>query len=205
MLKSTLRTAFALAATAALLGACTATLPAPEVTRFHRGDVRPSTVYVEQADPRRQGTLEFGMQADAVRAGWARLGFRPVPDRAQADYVSRVDFTVEGRAVSRGAPVTIGLGGGGASFGRGGGFGLGGGVSFPVGQPRASGVATATLFVDLRRAQTGEALWEGRASVTAQGRSVGEAAQRALPLLEDAVFSDFPGPSGQTTRYKPRP
>lgn len=194
-----------IAALALGLSAC-ATTPRPDVVRFHLGaQIAPGTVYVEPVDPAASQSLEYRIYADEVRDGWRRLGFTPADTRAGTEYVSTIALTSAMRpgGPSR-SPVSVGIGGGGGSYGRGGGFGGGGiGISLPLGRRSSNNVALTELTVTLRRRSDSSAVWEGRAAVEAPTSARTGAAPQTVPTLVDALFSDFPGPSGVTTRYRP--
>lgn len=200
----------AAAAAAALgLAACAGTTPAPQVTRFHlNAPIPQGTVFVEAVDPAAAGSLEYRSYADEVARGWQRLGFQPARTRAEADYVSTVLLQSATRPrAPRQSPVSIGVGVGGGSFGRrGGSFGGGSvGVGLPLGGARrGSTVAFSELTVTLRRASDASAVWEGRAGVETLAASPNGSLTSAVPQLVDALFGDFPGRSGETTRYRPR-
>ncbi|OYZ11466.1 MAG: hypothetical protein B7Y36_04700 [Novosphingobium sp. 28-62-57] len=94
-------------------------------------------------------------------------------------------------------PVSVGVGGSTGSFGSGLGLGLG----FNLGGGPKDFVVTR-LSVRIRDKRTGESLWEGRAdnreSAKAKEAAIGEAA----PRLARALFSGFPGTSGETISVK---
>ena len=192
---------FLAAAGLLVVAACTTT-PQAQVSRFHLGgQIARGTVFVEPVDPTKPASLEFEAYAERVRDAWGRLGFRPVTERAGAEYVSVVSFSVGSRTgVSSGSPVSVGVGGGTGSYGG----GVGMGVSFPIGGSRSGEVTISQLGVTLRRASDATAIWEGRALVEAKRGSAQGSMTGAAPLLVDAIFSDFPGRSGTTTVYKPK-
>lgn len=192
------------AAHAASLSACTST-PSAEVTRFHLGgQIARGTVFLEPAEPQAAGSIEFRTYANRVAEGWRRLGFQPVSSRGMAEYVSVLSYGYGTRSAIRNSGSSVSVGVGGSSGGwHGGGFGVGGGVSIPLGGSKSENVALSSLGVTLRRSSDATAIWEGRASVEATSGQAEGNLSGAVPLLVDAVFSNFPGPSGKTTVYKP--
>lgn len=195
--------AVAVAAAFAGLAGCATTRPTTEVTRFHLGGpIASGLVLVEPADPARSGGLEAQSFAAEVERGWQGLGFTPTRDRARAEYVSTFDWASGARpgAAGGGSGVSIGIGGGG---GYGGGVGLGGAITLPLGGRSDGVVAVNQLNVTLRRRSDSTAVWEGRAYLEASRRSPAGSLASAFPQLVDAVFREFPGPSGATVRYKP--
>ena len=185
----------AIVAGAALLASCASTQQA-DVTRFHLGQpVARSSVFVTSANPADASSLEFRTYAAAVSDKLRQLGFTAAPSLAQAELVGAVDVTQGTReSLSRGSGLSIGIGGG--TFGRH--VGVGGSVNIPVGQSKPNDIAVTTLSVQLKRRSDSSVIWEGRA--TAESRA--GAAGTVVPALADALFRDFPGPSGQTVRVR---
>lgn len=187
-------------AAALALGGCASTGTAPvSATRFHLGEpVARGTVAVipvTGAEP----SLEFRSYADAVARELARNGYRPIPDAATAQFVADVGFSRFNRTGGRArSPVSIGIGGGGFSGGRRSGFGLGGAIGFPIGGGRDAGVIVSELTVRIRQRPGDSVIWEGRAQ--GEARATSDAAQPVLTAdrLAGAVFSGFPGRSGET-------
>src|SRR3546814_12129641 len=81
----------------------------------------------------------------------------------------------------------------------GGGLGIGLGTSFGLGKGKSRDITVTTLAVQLKRASDEAVIWEGRAI----GRTESDAAPAdEIGRLADALFRDFPGPSGQTVEVK---
>ncbi len=194
---SPVRLAVPLAALLLLAGGC-ATTPRADVTRFHQGAaLAPGAVHVVVAPDARLGALEGGAYARAVADALGRAGFAAAGSAAVARYVAtvRVDEEERPQLARRGSGLSIGVGGG---FG-GRNVGVGGSVAVPVGQRREPPRAVATtLSVMLAPAPGGQTLWEGRAQADGPAAAV-------APALADALFRDFPGPSGRTMQVALRP
>lgn len=193
--------AFALAAPALLMSAC-ATTPSQgpiEVTRYHLGTpIAANTVVAEPLSSSDRISPEYQIYLDAVLRQLGQLGYTRAPDNGTSAYIAGVSFRrVNQGAVRSGSPVSIGLGGG--SFGRGG--GVGAGIGFGLGGRQRDAI-TWELAVQLRRRSDSTVVWEGRAqsqSLEAPGEIP---AQQNADRLAQALFRDFPGESGITTRVK---
>ena len=187
---------------AATLGALAlagcATAPETRVTRFHLDQhVAPDQIAVEPILPADKGSLQFQTYASIVGAELARLGFTEAPGVAASEQVAAmVVETVTREAISRGSPVSIGLGGG--SYGRGGGFG--GGISFPIGRAKPGEVIATRLVVQIKRRSDASVVWEGRAETAARGPDTDPAG--TVRRLAMGLFKDFPGESGRTVIVK---
>lgn len=189
------------------LSACATTAPMADVTRFHLAQAIPtdSVSVVASSSPTatpvaaaptailapEQGSLEAAAAASAITAEFVRLGFRPMSGSSSA-YIAT--YRIE--ATSRQGPpkpsrFNIGLGGGtGGGFGGG---GIGGGVNFPLGGTRAGDSVTATLLVlEIKRRSDNSIVWEGRATQEVLAKD-----GNPIPGLVRALFTNFPGPSGQ--------
>lgn len=187
--------AFALAV-ALILGAC-ATTPTATVLRFHQQQpIGRGSVHIRPANPQMATSLEFQAQSDAVAAELRRQGFEPVQNPGLAQFTARIDVqTFERTGPPRQSGLSVGIGGG---FGTGN-VGIGTGVQVPVGRTPPPNVATTTtLSVTLQQSPGNQAVWEGRASLDTQAG--GQRGTPLAPILAQALFRDFPGPSGQTVR-----
>jgi hypothetical protein len=175
------------------LAAC-ATTPRADVQRFHLSQPIPKgSVHVAPADAAAAGSLSAQVQGQAVAAELTRLGFTIEPDRQKAEYLALFQVTETARpGQARGPRMSVGIGGG-TSIGRN--VGIGGSVNVPVGPtPQPGTVRTTTLAVTISRQSDKTMVWEGRAS-----KEVRDGGQN-FPVLANALFRDFPGPSGQTVR-----
>lgn len=188
-----------------LAGGCATTgmRAAPvDVTRYHLDQpAAPGSVAIEAMS---HGPEAFDYPAfrDAIGAQLNGLGFTAASDATSSAYIAAVGV----RRVPRGTvqeppPVSIGLGVGGASFGRHGGVGVGGDVGIPVGRGRQHTLYATELQVDLRRRSDGTVIWQGRAvsqSVEGRNSTVAMEADR----MARALFKGFPGQSGVTITVK---
>jgi hypothetical protein len=208
-----------IAAPAALLGlsACATGLPT-QVSRFQAMPAPAGQSFVIRADDRdKNGGLEFGQYADLVRARLTALGYREASSQADASFIVSLDYGVDqGRERVVATPDPFGDPWGYRGFGRrpyygsfGGGFGryrspffwgwhdpFGGGYDID-----SYTLYTSFLEMDIRRAGDGQSLFEGRA----QARSRTNELPRLVPNLVEAMFTGFPGNSGETLRITVMP
>ena len=204
----------AIAATLLTLTGCTTPFQA-RVSRFQALPVPNGQTFVVQAsDPRLQGGIEFSQYAQLVSAQLSRQGYTPAPNPSRADLVVRMDYGVDnGREKVQSYPSAYsGFGYGGfGGFGYGGlgyrGFGYRpyiGGFYDPFlwggyggfNDVRSYTVYTSQLKLDIERADNGQRVFEG----TAQAMSTDNALPRLVPNLVEAMFTGFPGNSGETVR-----
>ncbi len=206
----------AVAAPAVLLAtsACTTGLPA-QVTRFQALPApQGQSFIIEARDPENRGGLEFSRYADLVRSHLIGQGFREAAGRGDATLVVSLAYGVDQgreRVVSRPDPF-------GPSYGYGFGFrrpyfsrfgylgyrrhpfywgwhdpfwGIGGG-------DRIDSYTVYRSFVDLdiRRAADGQSVFEGLAEAQSRTNQL----QVLVPNLVEAMFTGFPGNSGETVR-----
>jgi hypothetical protein len=214
-----------LAAPAALLAlsACATGLPT-QVSRFQAMPVpQGQTFYIQPVNQRDQGGIEFSRYADLVRQRLMAEGFNPVPSPAQANFVVSLDYGVD---QGQQKVVTYpGTGfGSGLGYGGFGGLGYGGfyrpyysrfgyfgrrhhpfyygwndpfwGSGFDYPEVRSYTVYTSYLDMDIKRTGDGQSLFEG----TAKARSRTDELQVLVPNLVEAMFTNFPGRSGETVR-----
>lgn len=191
-----MKAASAILSTALLLslGAC-ATTPSANVLRFHQNQpMERGTIYLRPANPQMAGGLEFQAQANAVATQLQAQGFTVVstPQTAQFTAIVNVE-TTERMAPARQSGLSIGIGGGFSS----GNVGVGTSVNVPVGgQPRADVATTTTLSVAIVSNPGNQSVWEGRSSLGTDAG--GQQGTTLTPVLAKTLFTDFPGPSGQT-------
>ncbi len=214
-----------LAAPAALLAlsACATGLPT-QVSRFQAMPAPQGQSFVIQpADPKNQGGLEFSQYADFVRRHLIGQGFTPARSPQEATFVVSLDYGVD-----QGQQRVITYPSARSAFGPygyGGGFGWGGfyrphysrfgyfgrryspfyyGWDDPFwGSPFGGGrdidvqtFYTSFLDMDIKRTSDGQSLFEG----TAKARSRTDELQVLVPNLVEAMFTNFPGRSGETVR-----
>ncbi len=184
---------------AMLLAGCTTALAPVDVTRFHGESVaRQGRVVLVPGNPADAGSLEFRTTANAVGAALSRTGFTVV-DGVGADLEAVIDTSTETYAPGdqRRSPVSVGVGGSTGSYG--GGLGVGIGINLS-GKPKP--VIATRLRVQLRNVRDKSAIWEGRAETQAKQGSPAAQPGLAAGKLADALFRDYPGPSGQTITVK---
>lgn len=200
------------------LGACATTFRA-DVARFQAMPApQGQSFFVQAADPRNQGGLEFAQYAALVSQRLAEQGYRPAEDSRAANFVVSLDYGVDtGKEKVVTSP---GFGGGFGGWGGGyGGFGYGGwgryggyggfgrrpfyyGWNDPFlfggGYPDVSSYTYYTSYLDMTISRTadGQRLFEGKA----KARSRDDSLPRLVPNLVEALFTGFPGQSGEEVR-----
>lgn len=190
---------FAAAFVATSLAACASPRFEADVVRFHRNDLAPAaTVSLRHADPQVTQSLEFQQYAAVIGERLARHGFRPATGGA-ADLIGEVGYVTSTRAALRdgsSSPVSVGVGVGGIGSN----VGVSVGTAFGLGRKsEGNGTRVHTLSLRLMKPD-GQTVWEGRATAETDREKGGDFAAM-LPKLADALLANFPGPSGQTTRY----
>ena len=211
----------ALAAPAALLAlsACATGFPA-QVQRFQAMPApQGQTFAIEAADRDKNGGLEFSQYADLVRRHLIELGYTESPSPRAATMVVTLDYGVDDgreRVVARPDPFGYGYGFGYRPYySR---FGYFGHYRSPFywgwDDPFLSGpfgynsydidsytVYTSFLDMDIKRTADGQSLFEG----LAQARSRSNQLPNLVPNLVEAMFTGFPGNSGETVRITVAP
>ncbi len=211
------------------LNACAAGLPT-QVSRFQAMPAPQGQSFaIIPVDEANRGGLEFGQYADLVRRHLEAQGYRAAASRADATFVVELDYGVDqGRQEVEVDPFYRhrrfggygGYGGFGPGWGRGWGPGWGYGYRpyysrfgyfgryrspfyYGWNDPfwwddgvTARTVYTSFLDMDIRRASDGQALFEG----TARARSATDQLTQLVPNLVEAMFTGFPGNSGETVR-----
>jgi len=204
---------FALAAPIALLAlsACATGLQT-QVQRFQALPAPQGQAFViEAANPNNRGGLEFAQYADLVRRHLIAQGYSEAASHDQATLIVSLDYGVDGgreRIVSYPDPFPYsGYGGYGPWGGYGRGWGRGWGA-YGFGSPWYYGwggwgydthsytVYTSHLDMQIRRAADGQSLFEG----LAQAHSSSNELPAIVPNLVEAMFTGFPGNSGETVR-----
>ena len=196
------------------LAACASPGFKADVSRFQSQLPAPAgeTFAVVADDPALAGGLEFALYADMVEAEMARLGY--VESGAEdASLLVRFDYGVDnGREKVR----TTGTGFADpywsawyspyrsrfyrSRFRGGWGYGF---YDPWFGEPSVRSYTVYTSGIDMKidRAATGERLFEGKA----QAVSTSNRLQHLVPNLVEAMFTDFPGNSGETLRITIKP
>lgn len=180
------------------LGGCASTFTA-DVTRFH--DLPPvtaQTVQIVAKNPDMQDTLEFQKYADMVGARLEAQGYRAPQAGTPSDYIAGIDYGVgEGRQALRdgdsGSSVGVGVGGGSR-----GGLNVGVSTAFMISGGDGDSVYVRRLYMDLTRRSDDTRVFEGRAVSEGRTPDLG----KIMPYLLDALFTDFPGRSGETRTIK---
>lgn len=191
------------------LGAAACTTPfKADVSRFAVPLPAPAgqSFAVVPEDPKLAGGLEFATYANAVAAEMQELGYVRAASPESADLLVRFDYRVDGgrervRTDFNGAGFAGGAwgpwgpwGGWGGGFG---GWGLGFNDPFFDG-PNVRSYTIYTSGIDLKidRAADGQRLFEGKAEAVSRSNRL----PRLVPNLVDAIFTGFPGNSGETLR-----
>lgn len=193
---------FAALALAVMVAGCASSFQS-DVARFHQLPKPTGESFVVQPmDPSNQGSLEFAQYAADVANRLAALGYRPAAPGAKADLTVKLGYTVDdGRTAIRSYP---------SSFYGGYGWGWGGYPYYPGhwGYPgyaepdiRSYVVYSRKLAMDIERVGPDgkpQRLFEGR--VQSQGGD--NRLPEVMPYLIEALFKNFPGPSGVTETVK---
>ncbi len=222
-----LAAALALGVSAAALSGCATGFPA-QVSRYQAMPApQGQSFVVVPMDARDIGGLEFSRYASMVAQGMQAQGYVPAASIAQATMVVRVGYGVDqGRT-----EFVRDFSGFGDPFYRGyGGFGYGGFGHGGFGRPyysrwgyygarspfyygwnspfygHGSGIDSYTVYnsyldVDIRRKLDNAALFEGRAKARSRTDNLGT----LVPNLVEAMFTGFPGRSGETVRITVAP
>lgn len=174
----------------------TVPLPAPQGQTFA----------VVAEDPKLAGGLEFSLYADMVANELERLGYSRASSPESANMLVRFDYGVDnGRERVRSDFGYGGYGGYGGfgRFGGFGGFGYNRGYAFGLYDPYLGGggvssytVYTSGIDVKIDRTADGQRLFEGKAEAVSRSNRL----PNLVPNLVDAMFTDFPGSSGNVVR-----
>jgi hypothetical protein len=169
-------------------------LPAPQGQTFA----------VVPEDPKLAGGLEFATYASVVASEMQQLGYVRAGTPESADLLVRFDYRVDnGRERVRtdfngGGAFGPGWGPWGGWGGRGfGGWGFGFNDPF-FGGPNVRSYTIYTSGIDMKidRAADGQRLFEGKAEAVSRSNRL----PALVPNLVEAIFTDFPGNSGETLR-----
>lgn len=189
------------------LSACASSFKA-DVSRFQAQLPAPQgqSFAVVADDPALAGGLEFATYANLVAAEMAELGYTRAASPESATLLVRFDYDVDnGRERVRTTNTGAGFGRFGAfgPWGGFGGFGFRRNFAFGFYDPFLAGpeVRSFTVYtseVDLKidNNATGERLFEGQAQAASRSNRL----QSLVPNLVDAIFTDFPGNSGEAVR-----
>ena len=168
-----------------------AQLPAPQGQSFA----------VVAEDPALAGGLEFALYADLVAAEMAKVGYVRAASPDQAQLLVRFDYGVDNgrekvRTTGTADPYFN-------TWGRFGGYGYRRAYAYGFYDPwlaapdvRSYTVYTSDIELKIDQTSTGERLFEGQAQAVSRSNRL----QSLVPNLVDAIFTDFPGNSGETLR-----
>lgn len=217
------RLGFAAMAGAALALAGCATPFKADVARFQTALPAPQgqSFTVEASNAALQGGIEFNQYANLVAGELTRYGYRPAAPGERADMIVRLDYGVDkGRERVVSSPgfsdpwyggwgpgwyrPMIVRGPGGRRYVYGyrdpfmwGGFGPGWGYN----DVTSYTVYTSGLQLQINRAADGYRLFEGRAEAQSRDNNL----QTIVPNLIEAMFTNFPGNSGEQVRITVAP
>ena len=161
-------------------------------------------------DPELAGGLEFGQYAALVEQRMVDLGYRPSADPAAAELIVRMDYDIDNgreKVVTDYDPFYP-TGRFGGYYGRHR-YLYGFHDPFLFGGPAFSGyngvrsftVYTTELEMKIDRAVDGERLFEGKAEALSRSKNL----TYLVPNLVEAMFTDFPGNSGERVRISVAP
>jgi len=210
---------FPIAAVALLALSGCATPFNARVSRFQQlPQAQGQTFVVKAMDPRLDGGIEFGQYAQLVSTKLSAQGYQPAGDPSRADLVVKIGYDVDkGREKVVTTPSFGGFGGygfggygpyrGGFGYGGWGGgrFGYYGRSRFAWGfddpflfdnDVSSFTVYTSELALRIDRADTGKSVFEG----TAKAQSRTDDLPYLVPRLVEAMFTGFPGNSGETVK-----
>lgn len=210
-----------LAAIAALPGCAT-----PFKAQVNRFQAMPApqgqTFFVTSSDPARAGSLEFAQYAALVGQKLQAVGYQPSQTADSANLIVRFDYGVDaGREKLRTVP---GSGFGyGPGWGRWGYYGAGWSPWYPYygygrrgfiygfhdpflfgpgyDQVESYTVYTSSLSLNIERKGDGQRVFEGTAKAVSRDDNL----TTLVPNLVEAIFTGFPGNSGETVRITVAP
>lgn len=174
-----------------------------KVSRFQALPAPSGQTFVVQAgDPRLQGGLEFAQYAQMVSSKLVEKGYRPAPEGTQPELIVKMDYMVDhGRERIESWPEPYYgrfYGGYGFGYRR---FGWGFYDPYMWGGYGYDDIHSYTVYaseLDLRisRADNGQNVFEG----TARAVSADDDLPHLVPNLITAMFTGFPGNSGETVK-----
>lgn len=199
----------AAAASALALSGCATGLNT-RVSRFQQLSAPAGQSFVVQAkDPQLNGSLEFQHYADIVAAHMVQQGYTRASDPARADLIVDMDYGVDtGHEKIVSDPIGPAYGPWGP-WGRGywGYRGWGWGWNDPFlfgpgyGDVHSYTVYTSGLDLSIDRTADGREVFEGHA----QAHSSTDSLPKLVPDLIEAMFTGFPGNSGETVKITVQP
>jgi len=192
------------------LGACATGFPA-QVSRFQAMPAPQGESFVIQAvDPDKRGGLEFSRYAGLVRQHLLAQGYSEAASPAAASFVVELDYGVDNGRTQVATRPGFGHSAywGHPYYSRFGYFGRRYRSPFYYGwhdpfwgdpfdrEVYSYTVYTSYLDMDIKRTNGGQALFEG----TARARSRTDELQTLVPNLVEAMFTNFPGRSGEVVK-----
>jgi hypothetical protein len=213
----------AMTAAALALGACATPFRA-DVARFQTQLPAPQgqSFTVEAGNPALAGGIEFGQYAGLVAGELTRYGYRPAAPGERPEMIVRMSYDIDkGRERVRSTPgfgdpwyggyygrgayrpmVVTGRGGRRYVYGWRDPFMWGGfGPGFGYNDVESYTVYTTGLDLQISRASDGYRLFEGRAEAQSRDNNL----QTIIPNLIEAMFTNFPGNSGEKVRITVAP
>ncbi len=214
------RSLLAPVAALALVAGCAPTFEA-RVARFQSLPAPSGQTFTIQAsDTRKAGGLEFATYANIVRQKLVSNGFAEASGPAGASLVVSIDYAVGAPREKIETRPGYGYGGFGGYGGYGGFGGFGGYGRFggfhgwnsrfypgywgyyddPFGYPEVYSVTQYNSFVDMKITRTADSrsVFEGRAETVSSSNDL----TQLVPNLLTAIFTNFPGNSGETVRVR---
>ena len=196
MSKQHLAPTLAALAIGAALGACAtpAYVSPTEVTRFTGAtpaELARGTISIEPAPGIEGNSLEYGIFRAELADELSALGYDVIDTGGRQTAVLGIEQFVS--EADRRGPVSVGGGVGAGSYGSGVGLGVGIDLS-----GRAADRVDTEVAVFIRPDAGGGNLWEGRARFVATVDSEFSDPARAADKALAALFTDFPGRSGET-------
>jgi len=202
-----------------VLGACAQSFDA-RVNRFSMlpPPAQGETFTIQAEEQQLQGSIEFRSYAQLVAQQLERFGYRQATDPRAANLVVSLDYFVDnGRERVTTTPGFTGWGpgwgwgwGGWGRWGRWGfydpfwgpGFAGGWGGAGWGPEVRSYTVYNSQLRMEINRTNSGERLFEGTARATSRNDDL----PWLVPNLIEAIFTGFPGNSGETIKVRiPQP
>ncbi len=206
------------------LAGCAATPFRADVSRFQQlPPAQGQSFAIKAADITNDGGIEFGQYASLVSARMAQLGYVPAAAGATADLVVSLDYGVdkgkERRVATQDPFYDPYWGFGGYGYGRPvlvrtrrglayvrgyydpflfGGFGSGFRRGYDV---DSFTVYTSGIDLKIKRAADGQNVFEGKAEAKSRSNKLAY----LVPNLVEAMFTNFPGNSGETVRISVAP
>ena len=179
-----------------LLAGCASTFEA-QVTRFHKLE-RPSgqTIKIVPQDDRKLGSLEFQTYASMIAPELEKLGYKVVGPTASSDLDARIDYAVaDGNTVVRSFPTLEPTWNYGYYYPWGPWYGFHShdrDVRSYIVYPRR--LDLQIVRADLKPTDPNWMVYEGHAV----SRGLSDRLADVMPLLIQALFTNFPGESGAT-------